>query len=116
MSAHEERSTERKDLTRVPWTPAFMRGVIHLRGKGIPVVDLHLKFEMEWREVTDKTGIIVVPICRGSGAVAMGIIVDEVSEVLDVAGGQHRASAGIWHFGGHIIHFGNGQGGGAGGG
>ncbi len=74
------------DITRVPRTPAFVRGVINLRGKVIPVVDLRLKFEMDRREGTDKTCIIVVTVRRGSGAVVMGIIVDEVSEVLDVAG------------------------------
>ena len=76
------------DITRVPRTPAFVRGVINLRGKVIPVVDLRLKFEMERREGTDKTCIIVVTVRRGSGTVVMGIIVDEVSEVLDVAGGS----------------------------
>ena len=74
------------DITRVPRTPAFVRGVINLRGKVIPVVDLRLKFDMEARENTDKTCVIVVTVRRSSGAVVMGIIVDEVSEVLDVAG------------------------------
>ena len=75
-------------VTKVPRTPAFVRGVINLRGKVIPVVDLRLKFEMERREETDKTCIIVVTVRRGGGAVVMGILVDEVSEVLDVAGGS----------------------------
>ena len=73
-------------ITKVPRTPAFVRGVINLRGKVIPVVDLRLKFEMERREETEKTCIIVVTVRRESGAVVMGILVDEVSEVLDVAG------------------------------
>lgn len=74
------------DITRVPRTPDFVRGVINLRGKVIPVVDLRRKFDMESREETEKTCIIVVTVQRESGAVVMGIIVDEVSEVLDVAG------------------------------
>jgi len=74
------------DITRVPRTPAFVRGVINLRGKVIPVVDLRLKFGMESREETDKTCIIVVTVRKGDTAVVTGIIVDEVSEVLDVAG------------------------------
>ena len=74
------------EITRVPRTPAFVRGVINLRGKVIPVMDLRLKFEMEARENTDKTCVIVVTVRRAGGAVVMGIIVDEVSEVLDVAG------------------------------
>ncbi len=74
------------DITRVPRTPPFVRGVINLRGKVIPVVDLRLKFDMEAKVNTDKTCVIVVTVRRSSGAVVMGIIVDEVSEVLDVAG------------------------------
>ena len=72
------------DITRVPRTPAFVRGVINLRGKVIPVVDLRLKFDMEGKLNTDKTCVIVVTVHRKGGAVVMGIIVDEVSEVLDV--------------------------------
>ena len=74
------------DITRVPRTPAFVRGVINLRGKVIPVVDLRLKFDMEGKINTDKTCVIVVTVRRTTGSVVMGIIVDEVSEVLDVAG------------------------------
>ena len=74
------------DITRVPRTPSFVRGVINLRGKVIPVVDLRLKFDMEMRDSTDKTCIIVVSVKRSAGSVIMGIIVDEVSEVMDVAG------------------------------
>ena len=84
------------DITRVPRTPAFVRGVINLRGKVIPVVDLRLKFEMDRREETDKTCIIVVTVRRGGGSVVMGIIVDEVSEVLDVAGGSIEPAPEFW--------------------
>ncbi len=74
------------EITRVPRTPPFVRGVLNLRGKVIPVVDLRLKFDMESKESTEKTCIIVVTVQRANKAVVMGIIVDEVSEVLDVAG------------------------------
>lgn len=74
------------DVTRVPRTPDFVRGVVNLRGKVIPVIDLRRKFDMESREETEKTCIIVVTVKRETGSVVMGIIVDEVSEVLDVAG------------------------------
>jgi purine-binding chemotaxis protein CheW len=70
------------DITAVPRTPAFVKGVINLRGKVIPVVDLRLKFGLESAEATDETCIIVVDV----GELEMGIIVDKVSEVLDVAG------------------------------
>jgi purine-binding chemotaxis protein CheW len=76
------------DITRVPRTPEFVRGVINLRGKVIPIVDLRLKFDMESRGNTEKTCVIVVQVRRRSGTVVMGIIVDEVSEVLDVLGEQ----------------------------
>ena len=68
-------------ITTVPRTPAFIRGVINLRGKVIPIVDLRLKFGMDAIEKTDETCIIVV---RARG-VEMGIVVDRVSEVLDIA-------------------------------
>jgi purine-binding chemotaxis protein CheW len=76
------------DITRVPRTPQFVRGVINLRGKVIPVIELRLKFEMEMVENTDKTCIIVVQVRSGDSNVTMGIVVDEVSEVLDIAGEQ----------------------------
>ncbi len=67
-------------VTRVPRTPEHIRGVINLRGKVIPVMDLRLKFGMESKEQTEETCIIVV-LARG---VEMGIIVDRVSEVLNI--------------------------------
>ncbi len=70
------------EVTRVPRTPDFVRGVINLRGKVIPVMDLRQKFGMPSIEDTDLTCIIVVDI----GELEMGIIVDKVSEVLDIAG------------------------------
>lgn len=69
-------------ITRVPRTPHFIRGVINLRGKVIPVVDLRLKFGMESIEQTAENCIIVVQTV----GVEMGIIVDKVSEVSDIAG------------------------------
>jgi purine-binding chemotaxis protein CheW len=76
------------DITKVPRMPDFMRGVINLRGKVIPVVDLRLKFVMDSLATTEKTCIIVVQIRSSTRKVTTGIIVDEVSEVLDVHGEQ----------------------------
>ena len=76
------------DITKVPRTPEFVRGVINLRGKVIPVVDIRLKFGMEAKETTDKTCVIVVQTAHSGGALTMGTIVDEVSEVLDINGEQ----------------------------
>ncbi len=68
-------------VTPVPRTPPFVKGVINLRGKVIPIIDLRLKFAMPAVAQTEETCIIVV---RAQG-VAMGIVVDKVSEVLDIA-------------------------------
>ncbi len=68
-------------ITSVPRTPNFVKGVINLRGKVIPVVDLRLKFDMSEGQTTDQTCIIVVQV----NDVEMGIVVDRVCEVLNVA-------------------------------
>ncbi|MCD6365484.1 MAG: chemotaxis protein CheW [Planctomycetes bacterium] len=69
------------EITAVPRTPKYVKGVINLRGKVIPVVDLRMKVGMAEAERTDETCVIVVDI----GDVEMGIVVDHVSEVLDIA-------------------------------
>ncbi len=71
-------------ITRVPRTPEYIRGVINLRGKVLPVMDLRLRFAMGSIDDTDETCIIVVD-ATGSGTVMMGLLVDSVSEVLDIA-------------------------------
>ncbi len=75
-------------VTQVPRTPKFVRGVINLRGKVIPVIDLRIKFGLDSQEDTEKTCIIVVQVSQEGVEVTMGILVDEVSEVLDVASEQ----------------------------
>jgi purine-binding chemotaxis protein CheW len=74
-----------QDITAVPQTPGYLKGVINLRGKVIPVVDLRLKFGLPSIDYTQRTCIIVVQLQAPSGALLMGIIVDEVSEVLTLA-------------------------------
>jgi purine-binding chemotaxis protein CheW len=76
------------DITRVPRTRDFIRGVINLRGKVIPVVDLRLKFGMERIEATDQTVIIVVQYSVDAQDYTMGILVDEVLEVLSIGPDQ----------------------------
>jgi len=71
-------------ITSVPRTPGFVRGVINLRGKVIPVVDLRLKFGMEPVDYTERTCIIVVEIECLTGILLIGIVVDSVSEVLNI--------------------------------
>lgn len=75
-------------VTNVPRTPSFLRGVINLRGKVIPVVDLRAKFGMESQEDTNLTCIIVVQVSRDNQQVTMGVIVDEVAEVVDIRSDQ----------------------------
>ena len=72
-------------VTRVPRLPAFVAGVVNLRGRVIPVVDLRLAFGLPGVEVTDRTCIIVVSVVREGGSSAvMGVIVDEVSDVANL--------------------------------
>ncbi len=71
-------------ITAVPRTPQFVRGVLNLRGKVIPVVDLRTKFGFEMIDDTDETCIIVVEIAQDNNPIQMGIVVDSVSEVLDI--------------------------------
>jgi purine-binding chemotaxis protein CheW len=73
-------------VTPVPQTPEFVKGVINLRGKVIPVIDLRLRFGLEATTYTERTCIIVVEIDGDSGSIPMGIVVDAVSEVLNIRG------------------------------
>lgn len=71
-----------QEITAVPQMPFHVKGVLNLRGKVIPVVDLRLKFGMQELEYTQRTCIIVVQIEGQAGRISTGIIVDGVSEVL----------------------------------
>ena len=75
-------------VTSVPQTPPYVKGVINLRGKVIPVTDLRLKFGMEAIEYTDRTCIIVVEIEGENDVIRLGIVVDAVSEVLNIKDDQ----------------------------
>jgi len=76
------------DITPVPKTPDFVLGVINLRGKVIPVVDLRLKFGLPYKDPDDRTCVIVVEVTAENGTVQMGIVVDRVNEVVDVKGSE----------------------------
>ena len=73
-------------ITSVPQTPDFVKGVINLRGKVIPVMDLRLRFGMPSIDYTERTCIIVVEIAGPSSTILVGIVVDAVSEVLNIKG------------------------------
>jgi len=79
---------ERKmDITPVPKTPSFVKGITNLRGKIIPVMDLKQKFGIGTAEVTERTCIIIVNVQTDTGIQTNGLMVDEVSEVLDISEG-----------------------------
>jgi purine-binding chemotaxis protein CheW len=70
---------------RIPKTPPFVRGMINLRDKTIPVIDLRLKFDMETKEDTGHTCIIVLQFISEERLVTIGAVVDEVSDVLELS-------------------------------
>ena len=71
-------------LTEVPMTPPFIRGVINLRGAVVPVVDLAIRFGRPPRDTTKRTCIVIIEIESVRGRQEMGIVVDTVSEVLEI--------------------------------
>src|SRR5947209_20403099 len=75
-----------QEITAVPQTPAHIKGVLNLRGKVVPVIDLRLKFSLPAAEYTQRTCIIVTQVQGESAPVLMGIVVDGVSEVLNLTG------------------------------
>jgi purine-binding chemotaxis protein CheW len=86
-------------VTRVPGLPDVIRGVVNLRGKVIPVVDLRRQFGMESKEDTERTCIVVVRVRRENQPVTVGLIVDDVREVVAIAEGQLEA---VPRFGGEL--------------
>jgi purine-binding chemotaxis protein CheW len=74
-----------QDITTVPQVPSYVKGVINLRGKVIPVVDLRLKFGLPPEEYTARTCIIVVRTRQNEEDMMIGIVVDGVAEVLNLA-------------------------------
>ena len=79
-------------ITVVPQTPKYIKGVVNLRGKVIPVIDLRLKFAIAAAEFTERTCIIVVEITTAGRTILMGIVVDSVSEVLNIKGADIEAT------------------------
>lgn len=77
-----------QEITAVPHTPQYVKGVINLRGKVIPVVDLRLKFGLPEMEYSQRTCIIVVQIHSEVQKLLIGVIVDAVSEVLTLQAGE----------------------------
>ena len=72
------------DITKIPKTPNFVKGVINLRGKIIPVIDLRLKFKLPEQAYNDRTSIVIIKIKSEQSEIFIGIIIDKVLEVLDI--------------------------------
>ncbi len=72
------------DITPVPRTPQFIKGVMNLRGRIIPVIDLRIKFGMDVQEYDERTCIMVMDIYVQGTPRTMGVIVDSVSEVVSI--------------------------------
>lgn len=73
-----------QEITSVPNTPDYVRGIINLRGRVVPVVALRKKFNMSEAKDTEKTCIVVVQVAKGTDTIVMGIIIDDVREVRDL--------------------------------
>ena len=72
------------EITPVPQTPTYVKGVVNLRGQVIPIIELRTKFNMESKPFDDRTCIIVVEVDGSSGSIQVGMLVDSVSEVLNI--------------------------------
>jgi len=72
------------DITRIPQTPAFMRGVVNVRGAAIPVMDLRMKFGMGRVEHTLNTRIVILEFKKENGVTIFGVLADSVKEVLEL--------------------------------
>ncbi len=72
------------DITPLPQTPHFIRGVINLRGQIIPIIDLRLKFGLEFLEYHKRTSIIVVEVDIEGERMLMGLVVDSIQEVIAI--------------------------------
>ncbi|MBL8968716.1 MAG: chemotaxis protein CheW [Spirochaetaceae bacterium] len=75
---------EHTKITKLPRTAAFMKGIINLRGAGVPVIDLRLKFGLPETAVTKDTSIIVLEVRGRDGIVVVGALADAVQEVIDL--------------------------------
>jgi len=76
------------NLTEIPMMPAFIRGVINLRGSVVPVIDLSARFGGSQTEVGRRTCIVIVEVPDDDARHDIGIMVDAVSEVLDIPGSE----------------------------
>jgi purine-binding chemotaxis protein CheW len=86
---------EDRPKTRLPKAAPYLKGIIDLRGKGIPVVDLRLRFGMPETERTKETAIVVVELSGENGTTMVGLLADAVQEVIEIAPERMEAAPGI---------------------
>ncbi len=72
------------EVTPIPQTPEYIKGVINLRGQIIPIIDLRLKFGMVFKEYNKRTSIIVVEVDYEGEISYMGVVVDSIREVISI--------------------------------
>lgn len=72
------------ELTNVPLVPQFIRGVLNLRGRVVPVIDLAVRFSSRPSEVGKRTSIVIAEVSDGDELIEVGIIVDGVNDVLEI--------------------------------
>ncbi len=72
------------NITPIPQTPEFIKGVINLRGQIIPIIDLRLKFQMRFKDYSKRTSIIIVELLYEKEKTLMGIVVDTIKEVVGI--------------------------------
>jgi len=73
------------NITRVPMVPGFIAGMVNLRGNVVPVIDLAKRFSAEPCQRTKRSSIVIVDLKVNEQSMAIGIIVDEISEVIDIS-------------------------------
>jgi len=88
-------------MTKVPLMPAFIRGIINLRGTVVPVIDLQSRFGWACADMGKKTCIVIIESTSTTGPSQLGLMVDSVSEVLEIARGDMEPPP---HFGTAIQH------------
>ena len=88
-------------MTQVPMMPTFIRGIINLRGTVVPVIDLQSRFGWDSGEISKKTCIVIVDSTSGSGPQQLGLMVDSVSEVIEVPRADIEPAP---HFGTPVRH------------
>ena len=79
-------------VTRIPNTPAYMQGVLNLRGTIVPIVDMRMRFELRHAEYTPITVVIVLSVKSDKGERIIGLVVDSVSDVIDVDSDEVKAT------------------------